>query len=93
MVLLLIFGLPTKLLGRPITPSGHTMFNKVADLIDPITGQWDKELIEEIFWEEDTNISWLSHLDRVGRIPWRGTSMIRGSSLLSQPTMSLLTNV
>jgi hypothetical protein len=38
---------------RPITPHGRTVLNRVADLIDPYTGLWDKELIREIFWEED----------------------------------------
>jgi hypothetical protein len=25
----------------------------VSDLIDPYTSWWDKELVKEIFWEED----------------------------------------
>ncbi|BAF07425.1 Os01g0967700, partial [Oryza sativa Japonica Group] len=38
---------------RPITPRRGTVLNKVADLIDPATGWWDKPLVEEIFWESD----------------------------------------
>ena len=38
---------------RPITPRGQTLLTKVSELIDPITGTWDRVLIEEVFWEED----------------------------------------
>jgi hypothetical protein len=37
----------------PITPRGVTILHKVSDLIDPYTGTSDKELIHDIFWEED----------------------------------------
>jgi hypothetical protein len=29
------------------------VLNKVADLIDPSTGGWDRKFVEDIFWEED----------------------------------------
>lgn len=38
---------------RPITPRRGIVLNKVANLINPITGEWDRELIQDIFWEED----------------------------------------
>lgn len=38
---------------RPITPRGQTVLRRVSELINPTTGDWDKELIEDIFWEED----------------------------------------
>ncbi|EAZ04413.1 hypothetical protein OsI_26557 [Oryza sativa Indica Group] len=38
---------------RPTTPRRGIVLNKVADLINPITGEWDRELIQDIFWEED----------------------------------------
>lgn len=38
---------------RPITPWGHTLLTWVSELIDPAIGVWDKQLIEEVFWEED----------------------------------------
>ena len=27
--------------------------SKVSELIDPITGDWDKALVQDVFWEED----------------------------------------
>ena len=30
-------------------PRGRLILNKVADLIDPATGQWDQELIQDAF--------------------------------------------
>ncbi|GJN00674.1 hypothetical protein PR202_ga17870 [Eleusine coracana subsp. coracana] len=45
--------LPTGSTRRPITPRGQTKIDRVADLINPATGEWDRELIEDIFWEED----------------------------------------
>jgi hypothetical protein len=29
--------------------------SRVSELIDPVTGAWDKQLIKEVFWEEDVN--------------------------------------
>ena len=45
--------LPNGVTRRPITPKGRTLLNKVPELIDPYTGNWDEELVHEIFWEED----------------------------------------
>jgi hypothetical protein len=45
--------IPNGVTRRPITPRGHTILNKVSDLIDPISSEWDVSLINEIFWEED----------------------------------------
>lgn len=45
--------LPRGVTRKPITPRGRTILTKVSDLIDPVQGNWDKELIEDIFWEED----------------------------------------
>lgn len=45
--------LPKGVTRRPITPRNRTILTKVSDLIDPLTGTWDKELINDIFWEED----------------------------------------
>ena len=38
---------------RPITPRGHTLLTKVSELIDPASGDWDRQLIKDVFWEED----------------------------------------
>jgi hypothetical protein len=40
----------------PITPRGQCVLTKVRELIDPITVQWDEELIRDIFWEMDVQI-------------------------------------
>ena len=45
--------IPDGVTRRPITPRGQTLLTKVSALIDPITGTWDRVLIEEVFWEED----------------------------------------
>jgi hypothetical protein len=37
----------------PITPRGQTLITRVADLIDPTTGDWDHVLVRDVFWEED----------------------------------------
>ena len=39
------------------TPRGATLHTRVAELIDPVTGNWDHLLVNDTFWEEDaTNI-------------------------------------
>ena len=38
---------------RPITPRGHTVLTRVADLLHPDTGRWDEDLVRDVFWEED----------------------------------------
>lgn len=34
---------------RPRTPRGSVLLSRVSELIDPYTGQWDVELVKEIF--------------------------------------------
>lgn len=41
---------------RPATPRGHTVINRVSDLIDPVTGGWDEVLVRDMFWEMDTKL-------------------------------------
>jgi hypothetical protein len=38
---------------RPITPKGHTLVTKVAELLNPESGTWDEEMVRDIFWTED----------------------------------------
>uniref|UniRef100_A0A0A9CHE7 Reverse transcriptase zinc-binding domain-containing protein n=1 Tax=Arundo donax TaxID=35708 RepID=A0A0A9CHE7_ARUDO len=38
---------------RHITPRGRVLLTRVSELIDPTTGEWDSNLIREVFWEED----------------------------------------
>jgi ribonuclease HI len=41
---------------RPITPKGKSIISKVSELIDPNTGSWDKNLVQDIFWSQDANM-------------------------------------
>jgi len=45
--------IPNKVTRRPRTPRGRTVLSKVSDLISPITGTWDEQLIRDVFWDED----------------------------------------
>lgn len=45
--------IPNKITRRSMTPRGMTILSKVSELISPITGTWDEELIHEVFWPED----------------------------------------
>jgi hypothetical protein len=38
---------------RPVNLQGHALVEKVVDLINPITEQWDAELVLDLFGEED----------------------------------------
>jgi hypothetical protein len=40
----------------PITPRRGCILTYVDDLIDPATGSWDVELVNDTFWEEDANL-------------------------------------
>ena len=46
---------PSSTNARMITPRNNIILSKVKDLISPITGTWDKELICEIFLAIDAN--------------------------------------
>jgi hypothetical protein len=39
--------------GKFIHQKAHFFLNKVSDLINPVTGLWDDELIREIFLSVD----------------------------------------
>jgi len=41
---------------KPITPKGANLLSKVTELIDPITGGWDTQLVPDTFWEEDAQL-------------------------------------
>lgn len=48
-----LHSLPRGVTRRPITPRGQSLVTRVSDLIDPVTGDWDHDLIKDIFWEQD----------------------------------------
>jgi hypothetical protein len=39
-----------------MTPKGTNILQNLSDLINPIDGQWDSELIESLFWPIDVHI-------------------------------------
>lgn len=45
--------LPRGTTRRPITPRRNSLLTRVDELINPINGEWDEDLVKETFWEED----------------------------------------
>jgi len=41
--------LPRGTTRKPITPRGASLLTKVSELINPVTGEWDVQLIQDIF--------------------------------------------
>ena len=41
---------------RVITPCGGNLLTKVSELLDPSTGKWDMELVNDMFWVEDAKL-------------------------------------
>ena len=41
--------IPRGVTRRPCTPRGQTILNKVSDLIDPMSGDWDRSLVNDVF--------------------------------------------
>ena len=40
---------------KVLTPRGNNLLTTVDELINPITGTWDEELIKDLFWTVDAN--------------------------------------
>ena len=38
---------------KPITPKRGSLLTKVNELINPVTGEWDEQLIHDLFWPKD----------------------------------------
>ena len=38
---------------RVITPKGQNLITQVSELICPITGAWDEQLVKDTFWPDD----------------------------------------
>jgi hypothetical protein len=45
--------IPDGVARRPITPRGQTLVTKVSELIDPVSDEWDSQLIKDIFWKDE----------------------------------------
>lgn len=61
--------LPRSMSRRLITPRGANILSTVFELIDPSTGTWDDQLVQDTFWEEDprlilARLDW--HFDKKG---------------------------
>jgi hypothetical protein len=41
--------IPNEATRRSVTPRGQNVLNKVSDLINPNTGEWDEELVRDMF--------------------------------------------
>jgi hypothetical protein len=41
--------IPDRITRRPITPRGQTLLRRVSELIDPVSGAWDSQLIKSVF--------------------------------------------
>ena len=48
-------SLPKALTRNPATPKGANLLIKVNELINPVTGEWDEQLVRETFLSEDAN--------------------------------------
>jgi hypothetical protein len=48
--------IPRDFSKKPITPRGATLITRVFELIDPVVGGWDYELVKEIFWPEHAKL-------------------------------------
>ena len=45
--------MPQGVTRRPITPRRGNILMRVSELINPLTEDWDEEMVRAIFWEED----------------------------------------
>jgi hypothetical protein len=47
--------LPRGSTRRPITPRGSSLITRVSELINPVTGEWDEQLLRDTFWPKDVD--------------------------------------
>ncbi|WVZ75250.1 hypothetical protein U9M48_023324 [Paspalum notatum var. saurae] len=45
--------IPDRSTRRPISSKGHNLLVRVAELLDPLTGSWNEQLVQQTFEEED----------------------------------------
>jgi hypothetical protein len=48
--------LPREWTRKPLTPRGNILLTKVDELINPVTGTWDEELVLQTFWPQDAEL-------------------------------------
>ena len=73
--------LPRGVTRKPITPRGSTLLQSVHELIDPISEQWDEQLLAQSFWDEDVSLikALPIHLDMPDIVGWHYDSKGRFS--------------
>ena len=64
--------IPRNMSRKPITPKGGNLISKVNELIHPITGMWDSQLVQDTFWWEDARLilAILVHERLANRAAW-----------------------
>lgn len=48
--------LPNGLTRKPVIPRGPSLLTSVSELINPVNGEWDTELVEDTFWQQDVDL-------------------------------------
>jgi hypothetical protein len=48
--------LPRDIFRKPITLRGSNLAMDVDELINPVTGDWDVEMVKDLLWEEDHQV-------------------------------------
>lgn len=67
--------IPRDFSRRPIALRGPNLLTDVAELIDPITGGWDVQLVQDVFWKEDADIILVLPVHEGRDNNWRGILM------------------
>ena len=57
------------------------LITDVDELINPVTGTWDEELIRDIFWEEDYKLILALPVSEGRENSWLGTMISTGNSV------------
>ena len=77
--------IPREWSRRPITPRSNNILTHVDELIDPSSGQWDEQLVREIFWQQDVEqiLSIPVHIEMEDVVAWhydsRGLFSVRSA--------------
>ena len=74
--------IPTSADRKVITPRNRTLVTRVCDLMDPVNGTWDEELLRDIFWAVDVRrIMQIPYIRKPSKISLLGNLTEQGFSL------------
>lgn len=71
--------LPRGTTRKPVTSRGQSLLTRVEELINPILGEWDEQLVRDTFWQQDADVilnlpisegesDWMAwHYDKAGK--------------------------